>query len=977
MLSLKRVTPLTLFLMLLLSVVGGRAAHAVGVPITQDYLALGQGIEYREERPGEKISIDAMLLKASDLPWKVNQAKTLNLGYSSQGYWLRIGLDNPTPRPQERWLEIGYPLLDHIEIYWVKNGQILKRSVTGDSLPFSQRGFPHYNFLTALHFDPDSRYELYLRVASTSSLQVPLSLWEPEHFDTHDNTALLGYGLVFGALLIIAAYNFFLWFSVRELAYLYYVTYVLCFCLLIAEVNGMAYQYLWPDTPEWNNARLLLLVPALVVLASGFSREFLQLPRYNPTLDKLLRVGMTVVLLEMPLGAFVFSYQAGILLALGFTVLFALFGVTAGILNWRAGNRAARFYVLAWGLLIVFTLWFVFTQLGLLPYTYLSAISLQAGQVLEVALLSFALADRINIAKQDKVETLQRLMEEERRAITEREEHLRTRLRKQQEDLLARQQLRKARAENMAKSQFLAVMSHEIRTPMNGVLGMAELMQDSPLNGSQRQFLGVIENSAKALLSIINDILDYSKIETGKLDIEAIDFDLERLVLECTAVFSVTAEKKGLQLFSSLAPGTPVCVRSDPARLRQILLNLLGNAFKFTEQGRVGLRVLPVEKTALGDWTLRFEVSDTGLGLTPEQQGRLFQAFAQADSSTTRKFGGTGLGLSISRKLAELLGGCIGVESDAGVGSTFWFTIHCQAASSAFCDDQYLPPSLLAGKRLLLADDNAEFTQVAEEQARAWGMQVHVAYHGQQVIDAMRDTSPPPFDALVIDGDLPPQGARSVVQTLHAAGQLHSIPTLVFTSGRHAGADSEFPGVTLSLPKPCSSRPLREALVQLLGGAHANRQDTSDNKPLQALFHGFRVLVAEDNPVNQMVLKGMLQKFGLKFAIANDGEEALALVQSPDNVFPLVLMDCEMPNMDGYEATRQIRQWEHSTHRVPIPIVALTAHAMQEHQEKAFAAGMNAHVSKPIEMAVLRDVLAYYLLGQARSSDASAWRRGG
>lgn len=907
--SLNRAGYFTVFIVLLLFALIGRTAHAISASAAQTPLSLGPGIEYRADLPGEKTSIERLLVRADQSPWQVNQSRAVNLGYSQQGYWLRLSLNNPTPKPLERWLEIGYPLLDTIEIFWIKNNQVLKRAVTGDALPFSQRELPHYNFLTALHFDPESHYELYIRVASTSSLQVPLTLWDPADFDVHENTSLLGYGLVFGALLIIAAYNFFLWFSVREQAYLFYVAYVLCFCLLIADVNGMAFQYFWPNTPAWNNARLLILVSVTVALALAFSREFLQLPHYNPKLDRCFRVAIAIVLIEMPLGAFVFSYRAGILIAMGFIMLVAVMGVSGGVLNWRAGNRAARFYILAWSMLILFTLVFVFTQLGLLPYSFISAIALQTGQVIEVALLSFALADRINIAKQDKVETMRRLMEKERRAIVERESHLRTRLTRQREDLIARQQLVKARAESLAKSQFLAVMSHEIRTPMNGVLGMAELMQDSSLTMVQRQYLGVIENSAKALLSIINDILDYSKIETGKLDIEAIDFDLERLVLECTAVFSVTAEKKGLQLFSSLAPGTPICVRSDPARLRQILLNLLGNAFKFTEQGRVGLRVLPVEKSGLGDWTLRFEVSDTGLGLTQEQQGRLFQAFSQADSSTTRKFGGTGLGLSISRKLAELLGGQIGVESEPGVGSTFWFTITCPAASTAFCDEHYLPPSLLEGKRLLLADDNAEFTQVAEEQARAWGMQVTVAYHAQQVVDNLDEAAQGrAFDALVIDGNLPPAGASSVIKALDAAGRLQHIPTLVFTSGRNANQDEA--GVTLSLQKPCSSRPLREALVQLLGGVTNTGQSKADNKPLQALFHGFRVLVAEDNAVNQMVIKGMLQKFGLKYEIANDGIEALTLLKTPGNVFPLVLMDCEMPNMDGYEATREIRQWE-------------------------------------------------------------------
>lgn len=974
---MKHVCALALIVILACSLLGARSSLAGATDVSPDVLTLGQGVEYWAEPSEERLQIDALMARESLLPWQTNTRKTVNIGYSNHAYWLRLTLANPSPNPQERWLEIGFPVLDHIEIYWVENGRVIKHVFMGDRYPFGLRERPHYNFLSKLHFDPNSQYQLYIRVASESSLQIPLTLWKPAEFDAHEKAALLGYGLVFGALLIIAAYNFFLWFSVREETYLFYVAYVLCFCMVIAEVNGLAFQYVWQNMPDWNNSRLLLSISLTMIFVAFFSRSFLQLAHFNPTLEKLFRLVLFIVIAEMPIGAFFIRYGLGIHIVLALTILLALLSVTSGILNWLAGNRAARYYVMAWACLITFTLVYIATQLGLLPYSFFSSIALQTGQVVEVALLSFALADRINIAKQQKLKTLECLNEQERRTIKEREDHLRTQLKKQQEELEAQRQLNDARAESQAKSQFLAVMSHEIRTPMNGVLGMAELMQDSPLQGLQRQYLGIIENSAKALLSIVNDILDFSKIESGKLDVEFLDFDLERLVLECTAVFSVTAEKKGLQLFSSLAPGTPICVRSDPARLRQILLNLLGNAFKFTEHGRVGLRVLPQNSNNEGEWKLRFEVSDTGLGLTPEQQGRLFQAFAQADSSTTRKFGGTGLGLSISRKLAELLGGDIGVQSEPGQGSTFWFTISCHEAPSAFCEEHYLPPSILVGKRLLLADDNAEFVQVAEEQARAWGMQVDVAYYAQQVIDIIHQShAHTPFDALVIDGNLPPDGAVSIVRILHESGRLQGLPTLVFTSGRIRDTDAQLPGISLCLQKPCSTRPLREALVQLIGGTNASGIEASKPQLLSAAFEHFRILVAEDNAVNQLVIKGMLTKFGLTFDLANDGAEALSLLQSQTHDYQLVLMDCEMPNMDGYEATRKLRQWELTIKRPPIPVIALTAHAMQEHQEKAFAAGMNAHVAKPVEMAVLRDVLAHYLLDHANSSSPTTWRRG-
>lgn len=702
------------------------------------------------------------------------------LGFRQDACWLHWQVHNSSPQTLELLFSIDYPVLDEVDLYVRQGRGPWQHYRSGDSRIFTQRLIDSRNFVMPQSLAAGQTYDYFLRVKSSGSMTVPLFVIGRDHFLGQQEIQEWVLGLFYGISLGLLIYHLFLWVVVREKIYRFYVLHVATSLLYMATLQGLAFR-LWPEAIDWNNRANYLAGYTLMLTGILFARDYLNTVNWRRG-DQFL-IGIALLL--------ACTYPAQLLLpvhtlyaylpAAAILTMLSLLGL--GLLRWYQGHLEARLFILAWGLFLLMAITFSLRAYGLLSFLPIPGVLnvLQLGIVLQQVLLSLGLANRLNALKAEQVQHEQEKLREQR--------------------------------ERETKEDFLAKMSHEIRTPMNAVLGLSQLLRDSPLNTLQRQHVELLHNAGESLLDLINDILDYSKINAGKLHLEKVPFNLQELLRECASMFSITAEQKQLALHYQAVSQLPVWVQGDPMRLRQILNNLLSNAIKFTPSGAVYLRVQAEAADADGGFTLHIAVRDTGIGLPPGAVDQLFQPFQQVDDSTTRKYGGSGLGLAISRQLVDMMQGQIQVESQQGQGSTFAFTVRLQLGCAP--------------------------------------------------------------------KDLPSLAAASVSSLDHLS-----------------------------------------------------------------------VLVAEDQPVNWLVISGLLSKLGVTPLHAENGRQVLELLpQHPE--IDLVLMDCEMPDMDGYETTRQLRERERREQRPPLPIIALTAHAMPEHRQRCQAAGMNDHLSKPVTLTSL------------------------
>lgn len=854
--------------------------------------------------------------------WRRPGLKTNLPGFSHYSFWFFFPLQNDQ-KDIER-VTINYK--DHyqkvLNVYVIAEEGLLYKRMTGNSQPFSSRDYDHRHYRFGFPLRPEQSVAVLIEVVGRPQYVFKRTDVTTDHllakFPSH--RAWFDW-FTFGVLMVMMFYNLIIYVITRERIYSLYVAFICAVIFNLFAVDGYGSQLIWGRFTWFDSHILLPSAYVLLGIFGFFSIAFLELERRQPRVYQYIRVLCYGLLLLALVSFFSIDLATGVGLYVGFSVSLVMFAVILwhSLRLWRAGVTGAKIYFISWLILLGAG---VVVMLDVMIWGYYHGYYMEVSYLLQVTLISVSLGNRINL-----------LRVKEQRAVNE----------------------------NRAKSEFLAKMSHEIRTPMNGVLGMSEMLSHTPLTKEQQQYNDIIYNSGKSLLKIINDILDYSKIEAGKLSLESVEFDIDSLALETVSLFSFRAQDKDLHLYCDISTRGQ-CYIGDPLRLRQIIINLLSNSLKFTEQGEV---LLLISEDAEQN-ELRITVQDTGIGISKEQLDKLFESFQQADNSISRRYGGTGLGLAISRQLVTLMGGSISVESELGIGSTFIVKLSLPVAKEREIEGLLWPQ--LQGVRVGLVTANNLMARFTASQMEKWGVKFHHWLTCVEPLDCCVNKGNK-LDFLCIDGCK--EEALELLENDICSFLTAKIRVILFfkTAKSSTLKSIESRYSVVAVRSPLYSYEIGELLNRLLlpdQKVPSLQQAQIAAEPLARLAVN-RVLVAEDNQVNRRVIEAMLARLGQRCVIVNDGQQAMrafkeANIDSDVDPFDLVFMDCEMPVLDGYSATHAIRDLEERfcLGTNTIAIIALTAHALPEQLEHALNVGMNDHLSKPVSLGILAKAIARY-----------------
>lgn len=835
--------------------------------------------------------------------------------FTNYNTWFLIPISNPTDLPAEVVLELPVTRVLDTE-FWVLSNNVVQHNIRiGSSHPYSERLINSRDFRVPLTLNANEDGYIVIRAneyafAIIDKLQaLPLKdyLYKTYYEEWFE-------WFIYGALVLLACYNIIIYLVSRRPIYLCYVVLVACIGINILSLRGYGEALIWGDLP-WLSMRMDRATSTLSIAAAGFfACNFLQLKNFQPVMYKII-LGVSFFLVGLTIVPFVNidwmrpAHVTGMILIVPVYLLITVCAFRSP----KSEVAGANIFGISNAMYVISMLTFSFYISSTGKY---AGVANEIAQLITVTLISIALAFR-----------LQDMRMKEKIAV----------------------------AENEAKSAFLAKMSHEIRTPMNGILGMSELLKNTGLTETQANYNKIIEDSGSTLLHVINDILDYSKIEAGKMDIESIEFDLHSLAIDAIQLIKVGAKNKKIELNCHVRPDVPRVIIGDPSRIKQVLINLLSNALKFTERGSISLLI---EKDAENSDQFAITIADTGIGIKEEEQENLFSSFKQADMSIARRYGGTGLGLSISKQLTEIMGGTITFESEAGKGSRF--TIHLPLKHALAQPDNSAAIELLKGKRLLLINQPLSFGQAVQTYMNENGLSMDICESVDGCINSIKKAGEEnrPYDLIVLSSLMSDRTETEIVDEIINATS-NNIPFMVLTYFTTKPADHILNKLNIRswlerpiLPDDFILNSLDALNLKSLGKDKTNKDIILESQRMSPM----QIIVAEDNITNQIVISKMLKQLGHQVTIANNGAEAIQLFQQLD--CDLILMDCEMPEVDGYSATRTIREIEQTGEH--LPIIALTAHALPDRLQECIDSGMDSYLIKPVKLKTLANKLFQY-----------------
>lgn len=890
------------------------------------------GLEYLVD-PSQQLQLaDLLTNDHADHSWSLTKRKHQNFGNTSDAYWFRFDVINRNVENDRYILFLPDAGIDHIDLFVMdSNNKLLKEFSTGDKLPYSSRPIDFHFFAFPLTFELDKGYQVYLRIQrNTSKVAVVFSLWEELAFflgaESEDHSEYFFLGMV----LIMAAFNFAIFLFVRDTAYFWYVLFVSSIFMTNSSMFGYGFQSVWPEAIWWQGKATLFFIILAEISSLLFLSYFLHLEEESPLVNRInaIAVGIMMSFLTIHL-----AVESNLIFVshMYFTIFLITWMLYVSGKRWREGSVHARNYFIAWSPLLICMIIRYLVEMGVMPFFQGVSNMIEIGITLQILLFSMALAYRINTLQESR---------------------------------------RRAEADNKAKSDFLANMSHEIRTPMNGVVGMTDVMLKTTLDAQQKHYLKQIRKSAHYLLQIINDILDFSKIESGKLPLESLKFDLVENIAQAMRFFSDEVAEKGLDFYFKVGEIPSQSVVGDPTRLRQIVINLVSNAIKFTSEGSVRVQLDVVQGKSTGEKkaktateNYRIVVSDTGIGIDQDKIETIFEHFSQADNSITRRYGGSGLGLSICKQLLNLMGGELKVSSEKNKGTHFTVEIPLQPTMPV-CQTVPVDSFSVQGEVVWLGDTNSSYVSNPNGMLNSFSPR---CFDSPADLIAKVDSFAPQTTILISLSKRTLDD--SLIETLGVLLQLNHCVFLIGSTNQlieiqDAGLDFDAGNFLI---EPVIAGDFLAALNQSelsledAGGGSAEEQASN---PLA----GMKVLIVDDNDINLEVAKLNLVDYGLQVVEARNGFEAFSCYRKER--LALIFMDLHMPKMNGYDATKAIKQLQ-AAGGPKVPVVALTANALEGEREKCLALGFDDFLTKPFEETDLENVITKFLLNTDVESEKS------